>query len=118
MVHKINSIFDEILQIYTKIKKWFEGLCKGNMKKTSTLNILRKKGTSLTLGEDELLAERVASYPCLYEKICKEHKEKDAVENAWKKVAEESDFIDNRKYSCYFVFAIAFVFLMPILCLV
>ena len=117
MVCKVNSVFDEIFQIYTKIKKWFERLCKGNKKK-STLNILRKKGTSLTLGEDEVLTERVASYPCLYEKICKEHKEKDVVENAWKKVAEELDFTDNSKYSGYFVCAIAFVFLMLILCLV
>ena len=40
----------------------------------SALTNLRKKGTSLTLGEDELLAERVRSYPCLNDKICKEHK--------------------------------------------
>ena len=40
----------------------------------SALNDLRKKGTSLPLGEDELLAESVRSYPCLYDKICKEHK--------------------------------------------
>ena len=40
----------------------------------SALNNLRKKGTSLTLGEDELLAKRVSSYPCLYNKTCKECK--------------------------------------------
>ena len=27
------------------------------------------------MGENELLAERVRSYPCLYDKNCKEHKE-------------------------------------------
>ena len=32
------------------------------------LNNLRKKGTSLTLEEHELLAERVRSYPCVYGK--------------------------------------------------
>ena len=37
------------------------------------LNNLIKKGMSLTLGEDELLAERVRSYPCLYDKTCNEH---------------------------------------------
>ena len=41
----------------------------------SALNSLRKKGTSLTLGEDELPAERVRSYLCLYNKTCKEHTE-------------------------------------------
>ena len=37
----------------------------------SALNNLRKKGISLTLGEVELLAERVRNYPCLYDKTCK-----------------------------------------------
>ena len=53
----------------------------------SALNNLRKKGTSLTLGEDELLAKRVRSYPCLYDKTAKNTRKKDVVENAWKKVA-------------------------------
>ena len=48
----------------------------------SALNNLRKKGTSLTLGEDELLAERVRSYPCPYDKTYKEHKGNDVVGNA------------------------------------
>ena len=52
----------------------------------STLNNLRKKRTSLTLGEDELLAERVGSYPYLYDKTFKEHKEKDEFENVCKKL--------------------------------
>ena len=37
----------------------------------SLLNHLRKKETSLTLGEDELLAERVRIYSSLYDKTCK-----------------------------------------------
>ena len=32
----------------------------------SAVNNLRKKGTSLTLGADKLIAERVGSYPYLY----------------------------------------------------
>ena len=59
-------------------------LCKGDIKKISALNNLRKKGPSITLGEDELLAERVGSYPYLYDKDFEEHEEKDVVENAWK----------------------------------
>ena len=34
----------------------------------SALNNLRKKGTFLTLGEDEFLAEMVRRYPCFYDK--------------------------------------------------
>ena len=45
-----------------------------------------KKVTSLTLGEGELIAERVGSYPYPYDKTFKEHKEKDIVENVWKKL--------------------------------
>ena len=48
----------------------------------SALNNLRKKETSLTLGDDLLLAERVGSY----DKTFKEHKEKDAVEDKSKKL--------------------------------
>ena len=65
-------------------KKWFYRLCKGGIKKWSALNNLRKKGTSLILREDELLAERVGNYPYLYDKFFKEHQEKDVVENASK----------------------------------
>ena len=50
--------------------------------KMSALNNLRKKETSLTLGDDLLLAERVGSY----NKTFKEHKEKDAVEDKSKKL--------------------------------
>ena len=52
----------------------------------SALNNLSKKETSPTLEEDERLAKRVKSYPCLYDKTRKEHKEKNVVENAQKKV--------------------------------
>ena len=46
------------------------------------LNNLRKKETYPTLEEDERLAERVKSYPCLYDKTRKEHKDKNIVKNA------------------------------------
>ena len=42
----------------------------------SSLNYLRKRGASPTLEEDELLAERVKSYPCFYDKTCKEHQKR------------------------------------------
>ena len=42
----------------------------------TVLNKLRKKETPPTLGENELLAERMRSYPCLYDKTYKEHRER------------------------------------------
>ena len=55
----------------SKYVRWYIRLCKGDIKKINALNNLRKKGTSLTLKEDELLAEEASSYPCLYDKTCK-----------------------------------------------
>ena len=50
----------------------------------SALNNFRKKRTSITLREDELLAERVGSHPYLCKKTFKEHEEKkDILVNAW-----------------------------------
>ena len=48
----------------------------------SALNNLRKNGTSLTLREDELLAERVGNYLYLHDKTFEDLKVKDAIENA------------------------------------
>ena len=40
---------------------------------------IRKKNGSLSLNEDELLSEKVRSYPCLYDRSSKSHKEKDVI---------------------------------------
>ena len=56
MVCKLNSIFDAIFKTYTLIKSGFTDVVKETLKKISALNSLRKKGTTLTVGEDELLA--------------------------------------------------------------
>ena len=53
------------------------------LKKMNVLNNLRRKGTPLTLGEDEFPAERVRSYPYLYDKTFKELREKEVLKNAW-----------------------------------
>ena len=52
----------------------------------SALNNFREKETSLTLGEDERLAETVRNHPYLYDETFEKHKEKDIVENLWKKL--------------------------------
>ena len=77
MVGKLNSIFDETFKISTWIKKrGFTYFLKEILKKISALNSLRKKGTSLTPGENEVPAERVGSYPYLYDKTFKNIKKR------------------------------------------
>ena len=49
---------------------------------------------TLCLQEEEMLAEKVQGFPVLYDKRVKGFKEKDAVQNAWEKVAETLDFAD------------------------
>lgn len=39
--------------------------------------------------EDEILAEEVRKYPCLYDKSDSGYKERDRVKNAWKAVENE-----------------------------
>ena len=45
--------------------------------------------TTLCLQEKEMLAEKVKRFPVLYDKRVKGFKEKDAVQNAWKKVSSQ-----------------------------
>ena len=66
------------------------------------------------MGEDELVAERVRGYPCLYDKIYRGHKEKNITESAWKKVAQELDFIDDDKHSGFFLYLVLFLLFMSV----
>ena len=50
------------------------------------------------LQENEELAETVQTFPCLYDKLGKEYKDKNVVQNAWKEVAGQLDFIENSKF--------------------
>ena len=43
-------------------------------------------GMYRSLAEDEMLAEEVCKYACLYDKASKGYKERDRVKNAWKEV--------------------------------
>ena len=47
---------------------------------------------TLSLEEEEMLAEKVKDFPVLYDKRVNGFKEKDAVQNTWEKVAESLDF--------------------------
>ena len=49
----------------------------------------------LCLQEEELLAAAVELFPVLYDKAQKGYKEKDVIADAWGKVAEKLDFIEN-----------------------
>ena len=48
--------------------------------------------------EEEMLAEKVQGFPVLYDKRVKDFKEKNAVQNAWEKVAESLDFAENGNF--------------------
>ena len=56
---------------------------------------------SLTLQEEEILSEKVKQFPVLYDKTVKGYKEKDVLKNAWDKVAESLDFVENSKNILY-----------------
>ena len=58
----------------------------------------KERTTNLPLQENEELAETVRTFPCLYGKSKKEYKDKNVVQNAWKEVADQLDFIENSKF--------------------
>ena len=51
---------------------------------------------TLSLQEEEILAEKVQGFPVLYE--LKVLKKKDAVQNAWEKVVENLDFAETGNF--------------------
>ena len=57
-----------------------------------------KRRAALSFQENEELAETVWKFPCFYDKPKKEYKDKNAVQNAWKEVADQLDFIENSKF--------------------
>ena len=80
----------------------------------SALNNFRKKRTSITLREDELLAERVGSHPYLCKKTFKEHEEKDTLVNAWETLLKNQILKTMLSIQSFFVFSIAFASLILI----
>ena len=64
----------------------------------------------LSLLEEEKLTEKIRSYPVLYDKSHKGYKERDAISNSWKEVADVLDFIENGKCEYKFSLGIQNVF--------
>ena len=58
----------------------------------------KKMAATLSIQEEEKLAEKVKQYPALYDKRAKGYKEKDVVKNAQGKVSEALDFTENGKF--------------------
>ena len=52
----------------------------------------------INIVQEEQLCEVVRSYPVIYDKSHKGYKERDAVANAWKDVANSLEFIPNGKH--------------------
>ena len=57
-----------------------------------------KRRTALSLQENEELAETVWTFPLSLWQIEKIYKDKNVVQNAWKEVADQLDFIENKKF--------------------
>lgn len=55
----------------------------------------------LSFAEEEILCEKVKSFPILYDKSHKGYKERDAISNAWEAVSKEIDFVENGKPVIY-----------------
>ena len=56
---------------------------------------------SLTLEQEEKLAEEVRLFPCLYDKTEKGYKDADILMDAWNAIAAKLDFIEDGKFLCY-----------------
>ena len=52
---------------------------------------------------DEKLAESVRKFPLLYDKSCKEFKDKQKKERAWEDVAKEVGFTSGKSFMGYFL---------------
>ena len=61
-----------------------------------------KRSSWSSIGNDELLSESVRFFPCLYDKSDKGYKERDVVENAWNKVAEMVEFVEDGRLTKVF----------------
>ena len=48
---------------------------------------------------EEMLEKKVKGFPVLYDKRIKGFKRKDAVQNAWEKVAESLEFAENGNFT-------------------
>ena len=55
---------------------------------------------AVSLQQEELLANAIFAFPCLYDKTTKGHKERDVLINAWNSVAEKLDFVEDGKLVC------------------
>ena len=55
----------------------------------------------LSLKDEEILAEEVHKYPCLYDRKSKSFHERDVVRNAWEKVTEHLPFVENYQHDLF-----------------
>ena len=70
---------------------------------------------TLCLADEERLSEIVKTLPGFYDKTTKGYKEKGASANAWNKVAEQLDFIEDGQYLptliyCYYMLHICIAY--------
>ena len=61
------------------------------------------KTNACNLEEEEILAEEVRKYPCLYDKSNAGYKERDRTKNAWRAIEEELGYEKGNKKELFFV---------------
>ena len=58
--------------------------------------------SELSLMQENNLREIIHNYPIILDKLCKGYKERDAIANAWKKIANSLEFIRDGTYYSIF----------------
>ena len=60
------------------------------------LNMADKSRNCISI-EQEILAENVKNFPCIFDKANQAYKQKDVVINAWNEVAKSLEFVESGK---------------------
>ena len=78
--------------LFKQGKNLYNTLAKNNFAHMPT----NKKRFTL-LNEDEILAEEVKKFPCLYGKSSRSYRDRGVVRNAWVEVAKKLNFLEDGK---------------------
>ena len=61
------------------------------------MNLPTNKRRFTVLNEDEILAEEVKKFPCLYDKSSRSYRDRGIIRKAWVEVAKKLEFLEDDK---------------------
>ena len=61
------------------------------------MNLPTNKRRFTVLNEDEILAEEVKKFPCLYDKSGRSYRDRGIIRKAWVEVAKKLEFLEDDK---------------------